>query len=57
MSPDGSGLHPVTTEFGQFVTWSPDGQYLYVIRPDGTGRATVRVEGFPGGGLFPDWTA
>jgi hypothetical protein len=42
----------------------PDGQYLmvagyelYVIRADGTGRATVHVEGFPGGGLFPDWTA
>ena len=42
----------------------PDGRYLmaagydlYVIRPDGTGRATVQVEGFPGGGIFPDWTA
>src|SRR5215212_9043205 len=40
---DGTGLARVTPEFGQFVTWSPDGQYLvvagyelYVIRPDGT---------------------
>jgi Tol biopolymer transport system component len=64
VNPDGTGLHRVTPEFGQFVTWSPDGRYLmvagyelYVIRPDGTGRATVNVEGFPGGGLFPDWTA
>lgn len=39
---DGTGLARVTIEFGQFVTWSPDGEYLlvsgydlYVIRPDG----------------------
>jgi Tol biopolymer transport system component len=58
---DGTGLARVTSEFGQFVTWSPDGQYLlvagfdlYVIRPDGTGRATVEIDGI-GGGLFPDW--
>jgi len=60
---DGSGLNRVTSEFGQFVTWSPDGQYLlvsgydlYVIRPDGTGRASLDVEGVRGA-LFPDWIA
>ena len=51
----------VTPEFGQFVAWSPDGRYLlvsgydlYVIRPDGTGRASLEIEGLRGG-LFPDW--
>src|SRR5262245_62445706 len=60
---DGSGLARVTPEFGQFMTWSPDGRYLlvsgfdlYVIRPDGTGRASVELEGLRGG-LFPDWIA
>jgi Tol biopolymer transport system component len=61
---DGTGLTRVTTEFGQFVTWSPDGRFLlvsgydlYVIRPDGTGRASLDVDGLHGGGgLFPDWT-
>ena len=59
---DGTGLHRVTSEFGQFVTWSPDGKYLlvsgydlYVIRPDGTGRASLDIPGMPGSGLFPDW--
>jgi Tol biopolymer transport system component len=59
---DGTGLTRVTSEFGQFVTWSPDGRYLlvsgydlYVIRPDGTGRASLDVAGLPRGGLFPDW--
>ena len=58
---DGSGLARVTPEFGQFVTWSPDGQELlisgydlYVIRPDGTGRASLDIQGLRGG-LFPDW--
>jgi TolB protein len=58
---DGTGLARVTPEFGQFVTWSPDGEYLlvsgydlYVIRPDGTGRASLDIAGLPGG-LFPDW--
>ena len=61
---DGTGLHRVTFEFGQFVTWSPDGRYLlvsgydlYVIRPDGTGRASLEIRGMPGSGLFPDWIA
>jgi Tol biopolymer transport system component len=59
---DGTGLQRVTSEFGQFVAWSPDGKYLlvsgydlYVIRPDGTGRASVDIPGFSGSGLFPDW--
>jgi Tol biopolymer transport system component len=59
---DGTGLTRVTPEFGQFVTWSPDGRYLlvsgydlYVIRPDGTGRASLDIQGMPRGGLFPDW--
>ena len=59
MDADGSNQRRVTPEFGQFVTWSPDGRYLfvsgyslYVIRPDGTGRADV----VPNGGGIPDWT-
>ncbi len=58
---DGTGLSRVTPEFGQFMTWSPDGEYLlvsgydlYVIRPDGTGRASLDLEGLRGG-LSPDW--
>jgi Tol biopolymer transport system component len=61
MNADGTGLHRVTSEFGQFVAWSPDGRYLlvsgfdlYVIRPDGTGRASLEIDGLRGG-LFPDW--
>jgi TolB protein len=60
---DGSALSRVTPEFGQFVTWSPDGAYLlvsgydlYVIRPDGTGRASIDAAGLRGG-QFPDWVA
>jgi Tol biopolymer transport system component len=60
MHADGSSQLRVTPEFGQFATWSPDGQYLlvsgyslYVIRPDGTGRADVA----PNAGGIPDWTA
>jgi Tol biopolymer transport system component len=60
---DGTGLERVTPEFGQFLAWSPDGEELlvsgydlYVIRPDGTGRASLDVAGLRGG-LFPDWIA
>ncbi|HZD18502.1 MAG TPA: hypothetical protein VE669_10205 [Actinomycetota bacterium] len=60
---DGTGLVRVTPEFGQFVAWSPDGEYLlvagydlFVIRPDGTGRASVDIAGLSGA-LFPDWVA
>jgi Tol biopolymer transport system component len=59
---DGTKLTRVTPEFGQFVTWSPDARYLlvsgydlYVIRPDGTGRTSLDIQGLPRGGLFPDW--
>ena len=60
---DGSNLRRVTTEFGQFVAWSPDGQYLlisgyalYVLRPDGTGRLELRAEGMARSiGGIPDW--
>jgi hypothetical protein len=45
------------------VTGSPDGEYLYVsgfdlyvIRPDGTGRASVDLRGVSGA-LHPDWIA
>jgi Tol biopolymer transport system component len=58
---DGTGLARVTPEFGQFVTWSPDGRYLlvtgydlFVIRPDGSGRASLDIAGLSGG-MFPDW--
>lgn len=58
---DGSNLRRVTPEYGQFVTWSPDGQYLlisgaglYVVRLDGTGRLAINPRGADGGGI-PDW--
>ena len=45
MDVDGANQRRVTPEVGQFVAWSPDGQYLlvsghtlFVVRPDGTGR-------------------
>ena len=60
---DGTGLQRVTSEFGQLMAWSPDGEELlvsgydlYVIRPDGTGRASIDIHGLQGG-LFPDWIA
>ena len=60
MEADGSNQRRVTPEFGQFVTWSPDGEHLlvsgrslYVLRPDGTGRRDV----LPAGGGLPDWVA
>jgi TolB protein len=61
---DGSNLRRVSTEFGQFVAWSPDSRYLlisgyglYVVRPDGTGRLELSAEGVGhalGAGI-PDW--
>ena len=61
--PDGTGLRRVTPEIGQFVTWSPDGQYLlisghalFVVRPDGTGRLEIRTPDIPRAlGGIPDW--
>jgi Tol biopolymer transport system component len=63
IEPDGSNLRRVTPEFGQFVAWSPDSQYLlisgfalYVVRLDGTGRVELRAEGKPSAlGGIPDW--
>jgi Tol biopolymer transport system component len=63
MNSDGQDQRRVSPEFGQFVAWSPDGQYLLVsgttlfaIRPDGTGRVEIRPQGsaYPPGGI-PDW--
>ena len=55
---DGGNERRVTPEFGQFVTFSPDGRYLlvsgaslYVVRTDGSGRAEVLARG----GGIPDW--
>jgi Tol biopolymer transport system component len=64
MNADGSNQRRVTPEAGQFVAWSPDGEYLlisgrtlFAIRPDGTGRVEIRppeLRHAPGG--IPDWT-
>lgn len=60
---EGSDERRVSPEYGQFVAWSPDSEYLlvsgqalYVIRPDGTGRRELRADGMdlPLGGM-PDW--
>ena len=65
MDADGGNQRRVTPEIGQFVTWSPDGQYLlisghtlFVVRPDGTGRVEIRPDGMalPPGGI-PDWVS
>jgi Tol biopolymer transport system component len=65
VDPDGSNLRRVMTDHGQFLAWSPDGEYLlvsghslHVIRLDGTGRLELRAEGIdlPLGGI-PDWYA
>jgi TolB protein len=64
MSADGSHQRRVTTGFGQFFAWSPDGREimvagassLYVIRPDGSGKADVPIDGVAHP-LFPDWIA
>jgi Tol biopolymer transport system component len=60
---DGTNLRRVSSEFGQFVAWSPDSAYLlisgyglYVLRPDGTGRLELRTDGIPRAlGGIPDW--
>lgn len=65
MDADGDNQRRVTPETGQFVTWSPDGQYLlisgqalYVVRPDGTGRLELRTDQISHAlGGIPDWTA
>jgi TolB protein len=60
---DGYNLRRVTSEFGQFVAWSPDGRYLlisgyalFVVRPDGTGRLEIRTPALARAlGGIPDW--
>ena len=60
---DGSNERRVSSEFGQFVAWAPDGRYLlisgyalYVVRPDGTGRLELRADGMSRSlGGIPDW--
>jgi TolB protein len=64
MDADGSDQHRLTSDFAQFFAWSPDGREImvagassmYVIRPDGSGRADVPIHGVPHP-LFPDWIA
>jgi len=61
---DGTGQRRVTSQFGQFFAWSPDGSAIlvagaadmYLIRPDGSGRTPFPVEGVAHP-LFPDWIA
>jgi Tol biopolymer transport system component len=63
MDADGTNQRRVTTEYGHFVAWSPDGRFLlisgralYVVRPDGTGRLELRAEGIGHAlGGIPDW--
>jgi TolB protein len=63
MDTDGSNERRVSTEFGQFVAWSPDSHYLlisgyalYVVRQDGTGRLELRADGINRAlGGIPDW--
>jgi Tol biopolymer transport system component len=62
MDADGTHQRRVTPEFGQFFAWSPDGRAimvagassLYVVRPDGSGKVDIRIDGVPHP-LFPDW--
>jgi Tol biopolymer transport system component len=62
MNADGSRQHRLTDGFAQFFAWSPDGEAIlfaggsemYLIRPDGTGTAPMKVTG-AANPLFPDW--
>ena len=63
MDADGGTSAGCRRRSGQFVAWSPDGRYLlvsghalFVIRPDGTGRAEIRPPGSAHAlGGIPDW--
>jgi len=63
MNADGSGQRRVSMRQGMLVDWSPDGDYLVfapglnVIRPDGSGLASIPVTGVAGEAEFPDWAA
>ena len=61
MDADGSNQRRLTSEFGQFFAWSPDGSAIlvagadpFLIRPDGTGFTPFPVAG-ASHPLFPDW--
>lgn len=61
MNADGSNQRRVTSEFGQFFAWSPDGSEIlvtgdrpFLIRPDRTGLTPFPMKGVPLP-LFPDW--
>lgn len=61
MDVDGNNQRRLTTTYGQFADWSPDGRFLVydgegglnVIRPDGSGRATIDLD--VAYAAFPDW--
>jgi Tol biopolymer transport system component len=61
MNADGSDQRRLSTSFGQFSSWSPDGSFivfspgLTVIRPDGTGQASIPVTGVGGEIEFANW--
>jgi Tol biopolymer transport system component len=61
MNADGSNERRLTTEFGQFFAWSPDGSEIFVtgdrpflIRPDGTGPTPFPTKDVSHP-LLPDW--
>jgi Tol biopolymer transport system component len=61
MNADGSGQHRLSTSFGQFSSWSPDGSFivfspgLTVIRSHGTGQASIATPGVGGEIEFANW--
>jgi len=63
MNADGSGQTRLSTIFGQFCAWSPDGKYivfnsfggLYVMNSDGSAVTPVPIRGVPGELGFSDW--
>jgi Tol biopolymer transport system component len=62
MNADGSDQRRISSQFGQFFTWSPDGslilvagaEELYLIGPDGSDATPFPVHGVAHP-LFPDW--
>jgi hypothetical protein len=60
---DGSSQHRLSSEFGQFFAWSPDGSAIlvtgdrpFLIRADGTGLTPFPTKGVAHP-LFPSWVA
>jgi Tol biopolymer transport system component len=63
MNSDGSSQHRLSSEFGQFFAWSPDGSAIlvtgdrpFLIRADGTGLTPFPTKGVAHP-LFPSWVA